>query len=260
MLRKNKSHSKARLILTPGIVIAIAAFAQSDRKHAYQAHIDKVRRLLPPHSALPPVLDLSKPNGENTGASRAWEDRFTGMMSVRAIKDPGIAYPSDAASIATTFTEYGAPVWALPVHDCVVFIGEPMSSVSRLAYNYRFVYSTSVVRISDVLKTDRRAGVREGGKITVAQFGGTIRFPSGHVETFLMAQEGFIAVGHRYLFFVWKPVESDNTYVVAEVYLIEGGTVFPINLDAHELRYAGMPFLKFQAKVRAAIANNVDTN
>ncbi|MGH9439568.1 MAG: hypothetical protein ACRD22_17220, partial [Terriglobia bacterium] len=67
-------------------------------------------------------------------------------------------------------------------------------------------------------------------------------------------------LGGKYLVFAWKPIKSDDTYVVAEAYLIENGTVYPVDLDAHESGYAGMPFKSFESKVRTAIAENKDTN
>jgi hypothetical protein len=47
--------------------------------------------------------------------------------------------------------------------------------------------------------------------------------------------------------------------MVAELYLIQDGLVFPINTEADVSAYAkGMPVQQFKAKVEAAIAQNVD--
>lgn len=48
--------------------------------------------------------------------------------------------------------------------------------------------------------------------------------------------------------------------MAADAYLIQDDFVFPINLDAHESPYNGMPFTKFEAKVRAIVAKNIDAN
>ncbi len=111
-----------------------------------------------------------------------------------------------------------------------------------------------------MLKGKKRDGIEAGSRIDAAQLGGTIRFPSGHVETFLEAKEGFLGLGKQYLLFIWKPVRTDSTYVVDEPYLIQDGHVFPVDLDSHESAYEGVPFAKFEAKVKAAIEGNVDTN
>jgi hypothetical protein len=242
-------------------LVSAATLIQTSPEHARQIHTNKVRQLLPPHSALPPLLDLSQ-SGENLeGASRKWEDRFTGMMGVREITDPGILEPAGPGSISTTTTEYGTPLWALPARACdAVIIAMPVVSKAHLAYNRRYVYSTFSLEISQVLKGKSAQGIRKGERVTAAQFGATLRFPSGHIETFIMAREGFLEVGKQYLLFVWKPIRSDRIYVAADAYLIEEGLVFPVNLDAHESPYERMPFTKFEAKVKAAIAKNIDAN
>jgi hypothetical protein len=45
-----------------------------------------------------------------------------------------------------------------------------------------------------------------------------------------------------------------------ELYIVQNDIVFPVNLDAHESTYSSMPFAKFLAKVKAAIAGNINTN
>jgi hypothetical protein len=267
-----RAHDRKRMILNinPSVSAALTVIGalfitslsdgQSSRQDSYQKHLDEVRRLLPPNSALPPLLDLSKPNTETAGASRAWENRFTGSMGVRPHLDPGVK-EAGLGSITTTTTEYGGPMLPLPARSCdTVVVATPIESSTHLAYNSRLVYSRFVLQIVQVLKGKTRGRMEAGGRIDAAQLGGTLRFPSGHVETFLLAREGFLSLGKRYLLFIWKPVRSDATYMIDEAYLIQSDQVFPIDLDSHEARYEGMPFKEFEAKVKAAIAKNLDTN
>jgi hypothetical protein len=74
-------------------------FRSSLEKEQIAKHFKGVQRALPPHSVPPPLLDLSKSIVSGTGAGRAWEDRFTGIMGFREITDPGIRVPSEATSI-----------------------------------------------------------------------------------------------------------------------------------------------------------------
>ena len=228
---------------------------------AYQQHLARVRPLLPARSALPPLLDLSQSDGKETAANHAWENRFTGSMGVREHLDPGIGEPAGPGSISTTTNEWATPIWALPAHSCdAVVIATPAASSAHLSYNRRFVYSTFLLDVLKVLKGSKR-GIKEGERLTGAQLGGTIRFPSGHVETFLMVEEGFMEPGKQYLLFMWKSIPSDSTYVVAEPYLIQNGLVFPIRTVADVSAYEkGMPVKDFEAKVRALIAKNIDSN
>jgi len=66
--------------------------------------------------------------------------------------------------------------------------------------------------------------------------------------------------GRSYLLFIWKPVRLDDTYVISEPYLISDGKVYPIKTRADVSAYDGMPFEQFKAKVKSAIAKNVDIN
>jgi hypothetical protein len=202
-LRAGRYLTAAKVIAAELLIAVAVVSGQTSPEHARQIHINKVRQLLPPHSALPPLLDLSHSSANLNGASQKWEDRFTGMMGVREITDPGILEPAGPGSISTTTTEYGTPLWALPARACdAVVIARPVASEAHLAYNRRYVYSTFSLEISQVLKGKSGQGIRKGERVTAAQFGATLRFPSGHIETFIMAREGFLEVGKQYLLFV----------------------------------------------------------
>lgn len=251
-------------IAVPAAAVLLAlgiASSETIPGDAFQKHIKEVQSLLPEHSVLPPLLDLSNPTAKDTGASRAWENKFKGSMGVREHTDPGVLDPAGTGSILTTTNEYATPVWALPAHDCdAVVTARPVASRAHMAYNRRFVYSTFSLKISRVLKGSKKHGIQEGKRIIAAQFGGSIRFPSGHIETFLVTKNGFMKLNGEYLLFLWKPLRSDETYVIAESYLIENGLVFPIILDAHASAYGGMPVQQFETRVKDAIAKNSDAN
>ncbi len=265
-----------RLICLPGFVLVLCAllfaffpvFSQTSatdfvtalEKEKLSEHLSRVQRLLPPHSGLPPLLNLSQAETPENRASRVWEDRFTGIMGVREITDPGIPVPSEATSVLLTTNEY-VGLYALPAHNCDgVVIAKPIACNVHLAYNRRFVYSNFTMQVAEVLKRKKRPGLQKGEQILAAQFGGRIRFPSGHVETCILANEGFMELGKEYLIFIWQPVRSDETYVVSEAYLMQNDSVFPIKTFADVSTYNGMPVETFEAKVKAAIAKNVDSN
>ena len=102
---------------------------------------------------------------------------------------------------------------------------------------------------------------QENAHITAASFGGSIRFPSGYLETFLWSQRGFIEIGKKYILFLWRPVLSDDTLVISQAYLIQEGLVFSVSADgdAHTV-YTRMPFPEFEAKVEAAVDRNEDAD
>ncbi|HEX7359451.1 MAG TPA: hypothetical protein VF283_03065 [Bryobacteraceae bacterium] len=93
------------------------------------------------------------------------------------------------------------------------------------------------------------------------EFGGTIRFASGFLETFLLDQRGFMEVGKKYILFMWKAVPSDDTLVISQAYLIQNGLVYPINTDGDGQKgYTKMPLAEFEGAVQAAVDRNIDTD
>jgi hypothetical protein len=228
---------------------------------SYSLHDKQVREMLPPHSGLPPVLDLSKPPALEEMKDLAWERDFKGYFISGTFTDPGVTGLAEATSIATKFMDGAGPVYGLParVFEAVV-IAKAVKVEARLDGAHSFVYSRSLLEMSRVLKGNRKHGIVEGATAFGVDFGGTIRFPSGHVETFILANNGFLEQDKQYLIFMWKPRRSVNTYLPAEAYLIQDGAVFAVNSVGDVAAYNGMPFEKFEAKVKAAIAQNIDTN
>lgn len=115
-MRATNTYLRRTLILILASSAVGIALTQDNRSDADQTHVEKVRQLLPPHSALPPLLDLSEPNANGGSASRDWENRFTGSMGVREHADPGTTDPSSKASISMTTTEFGGPMPASYVY------------------------------------------------------------------------------------------------------------------------------------------------
>lgn len=230
-------------------------------ERAYAAHVERIRKELPPHSGLPCLLDLSRPDVGEGIASNRWERKINGTMLIDPITDPGVSSPPGPTSVSMTFDDYVGTIWPLPARNSdAVILAKPVACSVHLARNRRFVYSSYSLEVSEVLKGKRKSGIVEGKRITAAQLGGSVRFPSGHEGTFLEVHEGFLELGQQYLIFVWRPFASDRTYAIDEAYLTEGGLTFPIMpRSADVAKYAGMPSRDFQAKVKAAIAKNENT-
>jgi hypothetical protein len=261
-----------RSIVPFGIFLTIAAIvsfaaqqATPDReepRNARQLHVQKVLQLLPPHSGLPPMSDLTQSRQANTGASRAWEDKFSGSMGAMSHPDPGVKDPAGPGSISLTTAEFGGRVWALPARDCdAVVIATPIASSAHLGYDQHIVYSTYMLDVSTALKGSKKRGIKASGRIMGTQLGGTIRYPSGHVETFLFAGQGFLELNKPYYLFLWRPIRSEDTYMVSKAYLIENSIVFPVTMGADVSAYEkGMPVAQFDSKVKALIAQDKNSD
>jgi hypothetical protein len=261
-MRQSNTFIRSALVLILALSLAQTGLAEDNPEAPYQKHLAKIRRLLPRHSALPPLLDLAQQSTNSNGAGRAWERRFTGSMLPREISDQGTAPPVGLGSITTSTVEFSTPIWALPARSCpVIVIAKAVRSSAHLASTHRLVYSTFTLEILEVIKTENRHVIQRGARMRAAQFGGTIRFPSGHVETFLRAGEGFLGLEKSYVLFLWRPIESDEVYMIAEPYLIEDDTVFPVKTLADVSAYEnGVPLKDFEAKVKNAIQRKIDSN
>jgi len=231
-------------------------------QEAYSEHLARLKDVLPKYSGLPPLVDVSESKPDQGDVERAWEERFKGVMGFSTeIVDRGVESPTRATSISLATVEWGTHVYALPARSCgAVIIAEPVASEARVAQNRLFVYSRFSLHISQILKANRKMGIQRGQSIIATQFGGSVRFQSGHMETFLLAKEGFLERHNQYVLFIWKPAESKRAFMIAQPYLVDHGMVYPVSTIADASAYDGMPAESFEAKVRAAIAKNIDTD
>ena len=224
---------------------------------AYSAHLSRVLAELPPHSGVPPLLDLIHSKQDSSAKDRAWEDKFNGW-GTQEITDLGVPGPSEATSIDTTFIDGVGRPSALPARGSqAVVIATVTSASARIAYTHTFVYSRYCLKITKVFKGKSKNGFRKGGEVVAVQFGGRVLFPSGHMASFIMPGHGFLDIGKQYVVFIWTPPHT-KTYTIANPYLIQKGVVFPLNIEPDVSAYEkGMPIQEFEARIKAAIAKNV---
>jgi hypothetical protein len=275
-----KMRSFAKLLAMPviGLLAAHIGLGQLGRQDlskkqledAYAKHDVKIRHILPPYSGPPLLLDLLHMRLEEgmcyPERHVAWESRFDGIMAAATtIADQGFSEPADATATTLVTIDTFGPSYSLPAKGCSdIVIAKPIAGRVCMPQSRRYVYTKFTL---DVLKEFRKPADKkkqdphEKRQVTAAQFGGSIRFPSGYLETFLLDRRGFIEIGKQYVLFMWKPISSDDTLVIAQAYLIENGIVFPVstNGDAQTV-YTNMPFPEFEAKVKNVVARNVDAD
>jgi hypothetical protein len=172
MICGNRKLNKIATLSTPLLLIASLAMSQESSpktlseqvlQDAYSSHLNRVRKMLPPHSGLPPLLDLSTSNSVESGKDRAWEKKFNGMMGSRTIVDPGAPRASEVTSVATTFIDAVGRPSALPAQECdAVLIAKAVGSNVRLAHAHTYVYSRFSLEVSEVLKKNNKGEIREG--------------------------------------------------------------------------------------------------
>ncbi|MGH9653282.1 MAG: hypothetical protein ACRD6B_07430 [Bryobacteraceae bacterium] len=236
-------------------------------QEAYAKHNANVRQLLPKYSGPPLLLDLSHRRIEDGMCDpeqhAAWEARFNGIMSGAYITDRGISRPSEATATALTTIDTFGPIYSLPARDAVVVVARPIAGRVCIPQRRSYVYTKFTLQ---VLK-DFRPGnsskklPQPTKQVTAVEFGGSVRFPSGFLETFLLDQRGFMEVGKKYVLFMWKAASPDDRLVISQAYLIQDGLVYPVNTDGDGQKgYTKMPLAEFEGAVQAAVDRNIDTD
>lgn len=260
-------------VLSAGLAISQQAANQQEAtnhaiQEAYEKHDAKVRGLLPPYSGPPLVLDVYQKSLQDglcdPQQHTAWETLFNGSMGSSPIADLGFSKALDSTATTMVTIDTFAPIYSLPAKLAfAVVIAKPVAGKVCIPESRRYVYvklTLEVLKQFKPTKSDNKH-MHETAQLTAVDFGGTIRFPSGYLETFLLSQEGFVEIGKEYVLFMWKPVPSDDMLIISQAYLIQDGFVFPVssNGDAERV-YTKMPLLEFEAKVKAAVAQNIDAD
>jgi hypothetical protein len=146
---------------------------------------------------------------------------------------------------------------SLPARSCsLILIGEVLSGKSHLAKNRHLVYSSYAIAVKQILKGKNEAPPEQLRQVEALQFGGAIRFPSGHVEFFIRKGGGFLGTRQKYLLFLWKSIRGMDDYDIGPAYLLgEDGIVYATDEAA---TFREMPTAAFEAKVNSAIKANVN--
>jgi hypothetical protein len=270
----------SRALLICLLAVLPAALAQNQQKTStadnrdqliqeqYAKHDAKIRNLLPPYSAMPLVLDLFHKSVEDGMCDPErhlqWEAHFDGTMGAR-VADLGIREPNDATGTTFTTIDTFAPTYSLPAKGCsLIAIATPISGRVCISQSGHTVYTKYTLQISNEFRKRTKKDQRETEtkkQVTAVEFGGTIRFPSGYVETYLLNHSGFMEIGKSYVLFLSSPIPSDPTFVEVQGYLIQDGLVFPIASDGDaQTVYTKMPFAEFEAKIKEAVKRNVDAD
>lgn len=235
---------------------------------AYAKHDIRVRNSLPAYSGPPLLLDLFHKSLEDGTCDPhqhiKWEANFNAIMASRKLVDRGISKPSEATATTVTFIDTFAPIYSLPAkRSLAVVIAKPVAGKICIPQSRQYVYTKLTL---DILKQFKPANAdrpqsQASAPIIAAEFGGSVRFPSGYLETLLLSREGFVEIGKKYVLFMWKPVPSDDLLVISQAYLVQDGFVFPVSTNGDaQTYYTKLPLSKFEAQVEASVAQNVDTN
>lgn len=155
---------------------------------------------------------------------------------------------------------WGLP--ALPVRmSQAILIGEIVDAKAYLSSDRTGVYSEFTIRINEVLRKGSDIDLVLVGDVLAQRPGGAVRFPSGRLQRYTIAQQGMPLIGRRYVFFL-KCNTVGQDFSILTGYELRNGRVLP--LDGHDNKgetvvsafaaFEGMDETAFLKSVREAIS------
>ena len=236
---------------------ALLVRAETQEDKDLKAVEQQVQALLPPHSALPPIGVVPAQGPTSPRENFAWEQKYVngiGLLRTELI-DPGIR-PGERFSIGTQTVEGGVGGVDLPVRGCpLIVLGHVRSRTSYLAQNRHLIYIDYEIAIDRILKNSERKRREPPTEVHALEFGGALRYPSGHTQFFVTTGSSYLGDNQECLIFLWKPFPMP-AYNIGQVYMIEAdGAVYPIS---RSIKYKWTSKDSLVAAVTSAIKANVN--
>jgi hypothetical protein len=119
---------------------------------------------------------------------------------------------------------------AIPVAQSdLVVSANVVDAKAYLSNDKTGIYSEFTVRANEVLKNDAHATLGKDGTIIIDRVGGSVLFPSGHLQTtHPFAGQKLPQIGRQYLFFL-KADEGGQILSILTAYEVREGKVFALD-------------------------------
>lgn len=155
----------------------------------------------------------------------------------------------DAASDSTVLVDtVDTNLPGLPVEKAAAVVTGVVSDAKAYLSNDKSgVYSSFSVIIDDVLKNPGRLAV--GQTIEIEREGGRVRFPSGRLHLYTVAEQDMPHTGSRYVFFLAK-TEQDSVFEVITGYEIRGDGIYSLDELPQTRSYDGISAATFLQELR----------
>ena len=141
----------------------------------------------------------------------------------------------------------------LPVEKAAgVITGVVSDAKAYLSNDKSGVYSSFSVIIDDVLKNSGR--LRVGQTIEIEREGGRVRFPSGRLHLYMVAEQDMPHTGSRYVFFLAK-TEEDSVFEVITAYEIRADGIYSLDELPQTRSYDGSSAATFLQELRKQLTD-----
>lgn len=165
--------------------------------------------------------------------------------------------PVASGIISTLNIHWDLNLLPLPVDQSnLIVIGTVSDAKAFLTPNKVTVYSEFTVNIEKVFKNDPTKPFAPDQQITLERQGGRVRIPSGGIQRYVVAGQGFPRIGRRYLFFLSQNESEDNYFYILTAYELRDGQVFPLD-DVRQFKtYKGTEETSFLNEIQKAVTPN----
>jgi hypothetical protein len=118
------------------------------------------------------------------------------------------------------------------------------------------IYSEFTVRVEQVLKSNSQLSFNPGAEVIAEREGGGVRFPSGHIQRYIISGEGIPKIGSKYVVFL-KSNGPGQDFTLLRGYELHVGQVFPLDNFSNDAVYKGMDQDEFINAVLGAITDSL---
>jgi hypothetical protein len=126
-------------------------------------------------------------------------------------------------------THWESGIAALPsTQSNAVVLGNVLDAQAYLSNDKTGVYSEFTVHIKEVFKDSNQVPLKPNDAITVEREGGGVRFPSGRIQQYRIANQGMPSIGRTYVFFL-KHNDSGQDFSILTAYEMRKGRVLPVD-------------------------------
>ena len=162
-------------------------------------------------------------------------------------------HPNAASDSTVVVDTVDTNLPGLPVEKAAgVITGVVSDAKAYLSNDKSGVYSSFSVLIDEVLKNPGRLAV--GQTIEIEREGGRVRFPSGRLHLYMVAEQDMPHTGSRYVFFLAK-TEEDSVFEVITGYEIRGDGIYSLDELPQTRSYDGTSAATFLQELRKQLTN-----
>ena len=191
-----------------------------------------------------PIADFSNSEAPDTKRKQRGKKRDNSNWTV---------HPNAASDSTVKVDAVDTNLPGLPVEKAAgVITGVVSDAKAYLSNDKSGVYSSFSVIIDEVLKNPGRLAV--GQTIEIEREGGRVRFPSGRLHLYMVAEQDMPHTGSRYVFFLAK-TEEDSVFEVITGYEIRGDEIYSLDELPQTRSYDGTSAATFLQELRKRLTD-----